>query len=160
MTAASGRLTLLTRGLHVVMALAAALIAASGCSSKPTVTPEQRAQADLAAYETQIRKVVQDPARANRLVTLADEFNKLASQSIARVNDYRARVAALNSNYEATREDYQALLREQNAVSQAFVQKALALREQMAALTTDAEWEELTKARLPVLETALQELLS
>jgi len=159
-TAASGRLTLLTRGLHVVMALAAALIAASGCSSKPTVTPEQRAQADLAAYETQIRKVVQDPARANRLVTLADEFNKLASQSIARVNDYRARVAALNSNYEATREDYQALLREQNAVSQAFVQKALALREQMAALTTDAEWEELTKARLPVLETALQELLS
>ena len=33
-------------------------------------------------------------------------------------------------------------------------------REQMAALTTDADWEELTKARLPVLETALQELLS
>jgi hypothetical protein len=159
-TAASGNLTLLTRGLHVVMALAAALIAASGCSSKPTVTAEQRAQADLAAYEMQIRNVVQDPARANRLVTLADEFNKLAWQSIARVNDYRARVAALNSNYEATREDYQALLTQQNAVSEVFVEKAFALREQMAALTTDAEWEELTKARLPVLETALQELLS
>ena len=37
-------------------------------------------------------------------------------RSVASVNDYRAKVAALHSNYEATREDFETLFREQDAV--------------------------------------------
>jgi hypothetical protein len=43
------------------------MAAAAGCSSKPRPTPEQQTQADLQAYEAQIRKVVADPARADQL---------------------------------------------------------------------------------------------
>ena len=133
------------------------LVAATGCSSKH-VTPEQQAQADLSACDAQIRKVVADPERAEQLVALTDEFNKLGWQSIASVTEYRAKVAALNSNYDAKREDFEALISEQDAVREAFLKKALALREQMAALTTDAEWEQLRSARLRVLENVLQQL--
>ena len=148
------------RLLHGVIVLAVALVTATGCSSKPALTPQQQAKADLAAYQAQIREAVPDPARADQLVALADEFNELAWKSIASMNDYRAKVATLNSNYEATRNDYESLFNQQDAVRQDFVHKAIALREKMAALTTGAEWGQLTKARLQVLETALQDLFS
>ena len=144
-----------TRG--VVMLLVLALNAVPGCSSKP-LTPEEQAQADLSACHAQIRKVVADTARADQLIALTDELNTLGWQSIAHVNQYRAKVAALNSNYDATREDFEALIKEQDVVRETFLRKALALREQMSTLTTDAEWEQLKSARLRALENGLNQL--
>jgi hypothetical protein len=131
-----------------------------GCSSKPPFTPTQQAQADVAAYEAEIRKIVADPARADRLVALTNEFQQLAKENIANVSAYRANAAALNSNYAATRADYEALFSQQDANREVFLRKALALRERMSALTTDSEWEQLKKARLRALDAELQELLS
>lgn len=148
------------RGIHWLgVALALALAAAAGCSSRP-LTPEQQAQADLKDYEAQVRKVVADPARADQLVALANEFQQQVRQSAAILGDYPAKVAALDANYAATRKDYEVLLGEQDARRQELLKKFGALREQMVALTTDAEWEELKKARLRTLEADLQELVS
>jgi hypothetical protein len=137
-----------------------ALAAGASCSSKPPLTPEQQVQADVAAYEMEIRKIVPDQARADQLVALTNEFQQLAKDSIANASDYRAKAAALNSSYEATRADYEALFSQQDANREGFVRKGLALRERMAALTTDSEWERLRKARLRALDADLQELLS
>ncbi len=142
------------------VALALAVTVAAGCSSKHDLTPEQRAQADVTAYEAQIRKIIPDRLRADQLVGLADEFQKLAQASIASVKDYRAKVATLNSSYDATRADYETVFSQQDATREAFLKKAGALRERMAALTTDSEWEKLKKARLRTLDADLQELLS
>jgi voltage-gated potassium channel Kch len=142
------------------ISLTLALAAAAGCSSKRDLTPEEQAQADVAAYEQEIRKVVPDPARADQLIALTNEFQKLAGESIASVKNYRAKVAALNSNYDATRADYEALFRGQDASREAFLRKAGALRARMVVFTDDSEWEELKKARLRVLDSDLQELLS
>ena len=114
----------------------------------------------MAAYEAEIRKIVADPARADRLVALTNEFQQLAKENIANVSAYRANAAALNSNYAATRADYEALFSQQDANREVFLRKALALRERMSALTTDSEWEQLKKARLRALDAELQELLS
>jgi len=142
------------------MALTLALATVAGCSSKRGLTPEQQAQADVTAYEAQIHKIVPDPARADQLVALTNEFQQLATESIANVKSYRAKVAALNSDYDATRQDYEVLFSQQDASREAFIKKAGALRERMAALTTDSEWEELKKARLRLLDADLEELLS
>jgi len=142
------------------MVLVTALLAVAGCSHKPTLTPEQQAQADIAAYETQIRKVVSDPARADQLVALTDEFQQLAQRSIANLKEYRAKVAALNADYEATRANYEAVFAKQDAARETIVQKAGALREQMAALTTDHEWDQLGKVRLQLTEADLRQLLA
>jgi hypothetical protein len=140
------------------MVLGLTLVA--GCSSKPALTPEQQAQADVAAYEAEVRKIVPDTARADQLIALTNEFQQLAKENIANASDYRAKAAALNSSYAVTRADYEALFSEQDANREAFVRKGLALRERMAALTTDSEWEQLKKARLRALDADLQELLS
>ena len=56
--------------------------------------------------------------------------------------------------------DYEAVFSEQDAARDAFFKKATALRQRMAALTSDSEWEKLKKARLRGLEADLRELLS
>ena len=149
-----------SRRLRVVVTCLMPFVIATACSSKPSLTPQRQAQADLAACDAQIRKIVSDPARADKLVAFTDELNKLGWQSITSVKAYRDKVATLNSNYNATREEFEALLSEQDAVRETLLNKALALREQMAALTTDAQWEELSKARLRALEAALEALRS
>jgi phage-related tail protein len=124
------------------------------------LTPEQQAQADFQAYEAQIRKVISDPARADQLVALTNEYQQQMRESAAIVRDYRSKLTALNANYDATREDFKALFSQQDAHREAFLRKVAALREQMAALTTDAEWEELDKARQRTLDVDLQNLVS
>ena len=140
----------------VVLALTLALSAAAACSSKH-LTPDQQAQADMQAYEEQIRKVVTDSPRADQLVALTNEFQQQMRDSAAIVRGYRAKVAALDSNYEATRADYEILLGQLDEHREAVLKKTAALREQLAALTTDTEWEELKKASLRMLEADLQD---
>jgi hypothetical protein len=154
------RLTSL-RCLSAILSLTLALAIVSGCSSKPPLSPEQQAQADLTAYEAELRKVViADPVRADKLMALTNEFQKLLQDTVTHVSSYRAKAVALNANYDATRADYDSLFNQQDAAREAFMQKATALREQMAALITDAEWAQLKKARLRGLDADLQELLS
>ena len=141
------------------LALALALAAVAGCSSKH-LTPEQQAQADVEAYEAQIRKVVADPARADQLVALTNEFQQQMRESAAILRDYRAKVAALNSNYEATREDFEVLFSQQDAHREALLREVAALREQIAAIMTDSEWEELKKANQRMLDADVQDLVS
>jgi len=148
------------RCLTAVLGLILAWVVAGGCSSKPALSPEQQAQADLAEYEAELRKVITDPVRADKLMALTNEFQKLLQDTVTHVSSYRAKAAALNSNYGATRADYESLFSQQDAAREIFVQRAVALREQMAALTTDAEWAHLKRARLRTLDADLQELLS
>ena len=146
--------------LASALCVALTLVVVGACSHKPTPTLEQQAHADLVAYEAQIRKVVPDQARADQLVALTNEFEQLVRDTAANADGYRAKAAALNSNYEATRADFEALLSQQEAIGKNFRQKAGALRERMVALTTDSEWEQLGKTRLPALEAYLKELRS
>ena len=140
-------------------ALMLVLAALTGCSSKHP-TAEQQVRGEVQAYEAQIRNLVADPVRADQLVALTKEFQQEAAASVAIFRDYRAKMAALNSNYEATREQFEALLNEQNGHREVWTKKLTALREQMTALTTDSEWEELRKARLSIFEADLQDLAS
>jgi uncharacterized coiled-coil DUF342 family protein len=140
-------------------ALALVLTAVTGCSSKH-LTPEQQAQANMEAYAAQIRKVVADPARADQLVALTTQYQQQMRESAAVVRDYRAKLAALNANYEATREDFETLFSQQDAHREALLRKVAALREQITALTTDAEWHELEKARQRMLDADIQDLVS
>jgi hypothetical protein len=146
--------------LYIAAALAVAGAGLAGCKSHET--PAQQAQIqsedDMASYQARIRKVVQDTDRANQLVATAADFQTLVQDSAATMKAYRARVALLNANYNATRADYEALFTQQDADQHAFAQRALAIRERMTELTTDSEWEQLKDVRVKTLDAQLQEM--
>jgi hypothetical protein len=137
---------------------------AAGCKSHES--PAEQSQqlqaqenADVAQYQDQIRKIVKDPARADQLIAILSDVQKLVHETDAVVREDRAKIAALNANYNSTREDYEAVFAEQDTVHQAFFTKDLSLREQMAGLMTDDEWAQLKHARIKTLEAMMHELL-
>ena len=107
----------------------------------------------------QIRRIIPDPARADQLVALTNQFQELAQTGIGSINEYRAKLSALNSNYEATRADYEALFNEQDSAREAFFEKAGALRARVVVYTSDAEWEQLKALHLELVEADLQQLV-
>ena len=128
----------------------------AGCAHKPAPTAAERSQEDLSYYQGQVRKVVKDPQRADKLASLIGDFEKLVLARADGVKQYEAKLAALSSNYSATRADFEALAAQDDRDRNQFLKQCFALREQMASLTTDSEWEELKSARVRGLEEALK----
>jgi hypothetical protein len=131
-----------------------ALVLLASCAHKPAPTADAQFQTDIAYSQAQVRKVVKDPQRADRVAGLAGEFEKLVFDRAAGTKAYGARLATMSSNYSATRADFEALAAEEERARSFFLERAIAVRQQVASLTTDAEWEELKKARMRDLEEA------
>jgi hypothetical protein len=144
----------------IALAFALGVAAFPGCSSKPPLTPEQQVQADVAPLDAQIRKVVSDPARANQLIALSQEHQQLVRQNAVLVRAYRAKLVALNANYQATRADFEALFNQHEANREAMLGKVAALRERMAAVAKDAEWQDLNKINQRIWEIELLDAVS
>jgi septal ring factor EnvC (AmiA/AmiB activator) len=143
----------------IAAALSLALLALPACSSsKSKATPEQRMELGEREYETQIRRVVGDRKRADELVDLASEFQSLVEQAARSFRAQHTRLAQLNASYDTTVADFEALFAQADADRAALLEKAVDLRTRMAALTTDAEWSELKKARVAEWQNELADV--
>jgi uncharacterized protein YdcH (DUF465 family) len=145
--------------LATVLALAPCIGAACS-SSKSKESPEQQAEIGLAAYQADIRRLVRDPLRAEQLVALNTEFQAVVEKAGRSFESYRANVSALNSNYGATEAEFQTLFDRHDTERAELIEKAIALRTRMAAITTDLEWAELRKARVTEWQLQLSEAQS
>lgn len=157
MMAHSPRRTL--AALAVAFSLAFAACALSACSSsKSKETPEQEAQGELAKYQAEIRRIVRVPARADQLVELTSEFQKVVEKGSTKTAAYHAEIARLNADYSARLADFDALFAKYDTERATLVAEAIALRTQMAALTTEEEWEALKKYRVAEWQDELAEV--
>jgi hypothetical protein len=139
-----------------VLALACFALTLGCASNKPKPTLEQQSQEDLARYQEQVRKVIKDPERAEKVAALAADFQEVMLERALAQKDYEAKIAALDANYTATRADYEALVTQRERDSKAFVQEIIAARTQLISLTTPEEWNDLKDARLSAFEEFAQ----
>jgi hypothetical protein len=100
--------------------------------------------------------VVKDPERAEKLAAVLGDFQKLLLARAVAVKTYDSNIAVLNSKYSATRAEYDVLIAQNDKDRSVFLQDSLAIRTQMAALTTDDEWEQLKSMRMRAMEDALK----
>jgi septal ring factor EnvC (AmiA/AmiB activator) len=147
----------LLAGRMMVIAMVLLLSISPGCKHE---TPAQQAQADLSNYQKRVREVVKDPAKADQLIALTNRLQDHVRQARAALVEYRAELARLNANYDATRADFGALFRKADADREALMNNVIDIRVQMGALTTDQEWAELRKAGAKALNADLQDLAS
>lgn len=157
MTLKHGRCPTCVR-LSSACTLLAALVASSGCAPKDQPSPEVKAQTAMTRYQTEIPKIVPDRARADQLIALTTQFRELTDKAANQLRADTARMAELNSNYTATRADYEALFTRQHEERNGYVRQALAIREKIAGLLTDEEWAQLRKARVESLDANLKAL--
>jgi outer membrane murein-binding lipoprotein Lpp len=132
----------------ILLSLLAIIIA--GCAS----TPKSEAVASsVTAYQSKIRDIVADPARAEMLVQLVDQAAAEVNAAETEAAAFAEQFQRLNADYDATREQFTNLLTAHRQRRHQFAQSLLSIRSKMVASTTPLEWESLSKVRTKVLET-------
>ncbi len=94
--------------LKFAMVFAAIACAFAGCASKDDVSPadvEKQAFEDL---RTEIRAVIDDPAREGEAIALVNELSEDLNALREKIAQRRQRVRELNADYDTTRADFEA----------------------------------------------------
>ena len=104
-------------------------------------------------YKAKIREIVTDQVRASMLVQLVDQAHAQCQAADAEAAAFAADFQHLNADYNATKDQFTALMTKHRADRRGFAEALLALRARMVAGTTPTEWDALSKVRHNALET-------
>jgi len=141
-------------GLAVLLIGAACLMAA--CAREPTPTPENAVHRSMEELRAAALTTIKDPARAKEVAGLVDQLERHFAEALKANRTHLERLWALDADYDATEADFLKLFSDFNAGGVRRRDRFVELRDRMIAATTEAEWNELAKARVRVLETAVQ----
>ena len=101
---------------HIV--LSAILSAAAGCTGTPK---SEAVSQSVATYQSRIRDIVIDPARADMLVQLVDQAAIEIDAAEAEAARFAEEFRLLNADYDATKERFTALLTMHRQIGRAHV---------------------------------------
>jgi septal ring factor EnvC (AmiA/AmiB activator) len=128
----------------LLAALIATALLAAACATQPPAADPAALQAQLEAFRRQerdlVRATVTDADRAERLLSLLDERDRLVAESTLRLKEKRKRMAQLNADYHAGRDRFEALMAEFSGERSDAQSRFVALIGEMKAQTTRAEW--------------------
>ena len=132
--------------------LAIVLLQFSACASRKEAPDPVKVQEEIAEYRNQelelVRATIPDSERANRLIRLLGERDKLISDSTKIINEYRERMSQLNADYNADRESFETLVASYNSQRAATQEKFTALIGTMKMETKPEEWKVISKFQL------------
>ena len=144
------------------MALVVLVLAA--CASRNEAPDPAAVQEQVAEYRAEeielIRSTVLDDDRADRLIALLGERDRLISDHVNDIIAYRKEMSALNANYDAERESFDVLLNKYNIQRESAQREIIALITAMKKETTADEWKIISKyqiKRLNPRQTAYQQ---
>ncbi len=125
-----------------------ALAAIAGCrSSKKAEDPVTVLQGKV---NEEVRAVVKDPNTAAQVEALAQQIVDLLRQMEQENSAYRARLNALNANYDATPQQFNELYAGHMTTYKALLKQSIEIRERMTGLLTDEEWKKLNDLRADI----------
>lgn len=136
---------------HLILVAVVAMTAA--CAGTPKSDDAAEAASD---YRAKIREIVTDQTRATSLVQLVDEADAQYRAAGAEAAAFMADFTHLNADYDATRDQFTALMTKHRAQRLQFAEALLTLRAKMVAGTTPQEWEALSKVRERELQVILK----
>ena len=132
------------------------VILLASCATLRQAPDPAKVQAQIAAYREQeialVHATVADPGRAERLIMLLAERDRLAAEYAKRISEHRERLAALAADYDAGREDFEALLSAFNRRRAAAQRESIELVAAMKAATTADEWDTISEFQFERLD--------
>ena len=108
-------------------------------------------KASKVAERQLLEDVVEDSKRAETFGLLLDERDTIVSVYADVVADYIASMRALNSDYDATAEDFERLITDYRSARQSYQQDLISVIQRMKATTNEKEWKRLAKFQLQEL---------
>ena len=126
-----------------IIVLVLLVIIAPGCSKQAPDPAQLRAD-----ETTLIQATVTDPARAERLLGLLEERDRLIEETTAMLQQYRRELKAINADYDASREIVIEMVDQYNRDRAQKQLRFIDLIAQMKAATTAAEWQVIAEFQL------------
>ena len=143
-------------GMFLVAAILAGLVLLASCATITQAPDPVKVRAQIAEAREQelalVRETVADPARAARLIELLRERDRLGEEHARLLVAHREKIAVLAADYDARREDFEALLTDFNRQRAVAQKETIDLVAAMKVATTADEWETISKFQLKRLE--------
>ena len=134
--------------------------AMGGCGGKDALAPVEFEKQAFEDLRTEIRHVIDDPAREVEAIALVDEL--LEDLTILRENiaERRRRAKQLNANYDTTRADFDAFLAEVNGQLKSNKRQVSETQHALFAVTTAAERSSISRAHSKAMDAAVRHIQS
>lgn len=141
--------------LDIALLIGAACLLAA-CAREPTPAPEDAVRRSMDELRAAALKIIKDPARAKETAGLVDRLEQHFDEALKANQTHLKRLWTLDADYDATEADFRKLFADFNAGAVRRRDQFVELRDRMIATTTEAEWTELARARVRVLESIVQ----
>jgi len=140
----------MTRKTPAAVAVALmALLFSPGCAQRKgppdPAKVQQKMAATLDAERELVRSTVADTGRADRLVELLAQRDRLVAEQAERIVRYRERMLALSADYDAERADFEEAAGVYNTERREWQRQVAELLAAMKNETTAEEWKTIAK---------------
>ncbi len=137
---------------------AAIACAFAGCGGKEVVAPIDVEREAFENLRTEIRKVIDDPARESEAIVivnwLVDDLDTLREKISAR----RERVWQLNADYDTSRADFQAFFDQVDKEIQSHKRQVSERQRELFAVTTPDERSAISKVHTKAMDAATRNI--
>lgn len=144
--------------LHCGLIFAVVLSAVAGCAGQDDVSPgdvEKQAFEDL---RSEIREVIDDPARESDALALVDSLVGDLASLREKISARRIRVRQLNADYDTTRNDFEAFFDKVDSDIRSNKRRVLEKHRALTSVTTPDERSTLSKVRTKVMSAAIRNI--
>jgi hypothetical protein len=126
-----------------------------GCATGSEPIDPEAVQARIADSRAEFRALaestIEDSGRAGQFVSLLDERDALITTHARAVQQYAETMKSLNTEYDATRDDFEKVILAYNSERRLAQSKFVDIMSRMKAVTTEKEWKRLVKFELKEL---------
>ena len=144
-------------GIFAATACLLGILLLASCATLGQPPDPAKVQAQIAEAREQeielVRATVADPLRAERLLDLLRERDRLVDEHARHLIAHRQKLAALTEDYDARREEFEALLADFNRQRESAQKETIDLVAEMKAATTADEWKTISRFQLKRLDT-------
>lgn len=142
------------RATVIAITITAVFVLASCVSQKESLDPvavQQEVTENLAKEVDLVQSTVLNVDRADRVIALLRERDRIISSHVKVVVAYREEMSALNADYDAKRESFDRLLSSYNNQREAAQKEIFGVITAMKKQTTVNEWKVISKYQLKKL---------
>jgi hypothetical protein len=143
---------MVTSKLRMLVFLGCVGLMIAACGGKEAVSAMDLEQGAFQDLDTEVQAIVKDPVKAEEVQALIEQFHQEFIVLRKAVEIQRLESRALNANYDATMEDFAAVVAANQEHMRAARERVTGAHLAIIAATTPEEWSELHKATTKAID--------
>ena len=135
-----------------VMVTAMLTFLIGGCASQETRLLKKNQQSILGSYRKQVNEIVEDPARADKLIDLSEDLYEQLQTDTKALLEKVERLNKLNNAYGTSRQELEIAFHDVVRHRMKIRENLLSTRSKALSLTTEEEWQAIMSRRRTLMD--------